>query len=94
MSDEFVWLEHETTGGKQRFPVEAADQWKGLGWYPTDPPPEPDLLHDPVLVDQVDDDAPRPSKATSSDDDSANDDEAKTKTSKASKSTAAKSEEK
>lgn len=49
---DLVWLQHETTGGRQAFAAEAAPQWEGLGWHPA-PPPEPaDLTKDPQLVDQ------------------------------------------
>lgn len=43
-----VWLEYPDTGGKQQFPEPAAEAWRARGWVNCDPPPEPDLLHDPA----------------------------------------------
>jgi hypothetical protein len=48
--DAFVWLEHETTGGKARFPLAVLPQWQVLGWQPGAPPKPVDTLRDPQLV--------------------------------------------
>jgi hypothetical protein len=47
-----VWLEYPETGGKQEFPQAAAEAWRLRGWVDCDPPPEPDLLHDPLPTDE------------------------------------------
>jgi hypothetical protein len=49
---DFVWMQHAESGGRAKFPVEAAEQWTGLGWELTAPVPAPDLTKDPVFVDQ------------------------------------------
>lgn len=48
---DFVWMEHADHGGRAKFPVEAAEQWAGLGWVLAAPAAAPDLTKDPVLVD-------------------------------------------
>lgn len=50
---DLVWLQHETTGGRQVFAAAAAPQWEGLGWHPCAPPEPADLTKDPQLVDQA-----------------------------------------
>lgn len=47
----FVWLEFPDHGGKQQFPAAAVPIWKARGWRPCDPPPEPNLIKDPLLDD-------------------------------------------
>lgn len=49
---DMVWLQHSETGGRAKFPIEAAEQWAALGWRPAAPVPAPDLTKDPALVDQ------------------------------------------
>ena len=34
---EWVWMEHDITGGRARFPVEAAPLWVAKGWAPSGP---------------------------------------------------------
>ena len=53
VAGDMVWLEHETTGGKQKFSAEAAPQWAGLGWLPSSPPAPADFTKDPNFVDQL-----------------------------------------
>jgi hypothetical protein len=35
---DWMWLQHNETGGRQKFPAEAAPLWEGRGWLPSDPP--------------------------------------------------------
>lgn len=64
--EEFVWLEHEETHGKQLFPAAVVDQWSALGWKPSAPPSPVDLTRDPNLTDVPDEPVPaKPTKATS-----------------------------
>lgn len=48
--DDFVWLEHPTTGNKAQFSAASAETWQEMGWRPTDAPAEPDPTKE--LVDQ------------------------------------------
>jgi hypothetical protein len=48
---EHIWMEHAETGHRVLLPD--LPYWRANGWEPCDgPPPEPDVLHDPVLHDQ------------------------------------------
>lgn len=49
--DQFAWLQHETHGGLQRFPLASVPHWAALGWYPAPPPRPVDLTKDSALVD-------------------------------------------
>lgn len=40
MDSERVWLEHPETGGRNAFPVAAAEAWMARGWVPCDEPVE------------------------------------------------------
>lgn len=52
MADEgFTWLEYPETGGRNAFPDASVEAWKARGWVESEPPPEPDLYHDPGVVD-------------------------------------------
>lgn len=49
-----IWLRHPDTGGFFHCPADALDQWLGMGWQMSDPPPQDNpavaefepLLHD------------------------------------------------
>lgn len=47
----WVWLRNPTTGGVAQFPPQAAGMWRGRGWVDSSPPPEPDVLKDPAIVE-------------------------------------------
>lgn len=49
---DFVWMQHVEHGGRAKFPVEAVEDWSGLGWVLAGPAAAPDLTKDPALVDQ------------------------------------------
>jgi hypothetical protein len=36
--DEFVWLQHEQTEGRAKFPTPSVPHWAARGWHPSDPP--------------------------------------------------------
>lgn len=36
--EEFVWLQHNVTGGRQKFTTAAVSLWAPSGWLPSDPP--------------------------------------------------------
>jgi len=48
VTDTHTWMEHPETGNRAEISNEAAEIWQARGWRPCDPPPEPDLLHDPA----------------------------------------------
>lgn len=48
---DFVWLQHEVSEGRQKFPFESVHQWAPLGWHPAQPAPPADLTK--ALVDQA-----------------------------------------
>lgn len=43
VEQEFVWLQHEGTGGRGKFNAQAVPLWAPRGWYPSDPPPPVNL---------------------------------------------------
>ena len=49
--NDMVWMRHEAHGGRAQFPADALEQWRALGWVPSDPPAPYDLTKDPQLVD-------------------------------------------
>lgn len=61
-----VWLQHEITGGRQRFAAPVVPQWQALGWHPTAPPAPVDLTRDPQLTDPAEEPASHatPKKST------------------------------
>jgi hypothetical protein len=36
--NEFVWMQHDTHGGRQKFAAGAVDVWRALGWVLSGPP--------------------------------------------------------
>lgn len=48
---DLVWMRHTETGGQQKFAAGALEQWKALGWEPSEPEPPYDVTKDPQLVD-------------------------------------------
>jgi hypothetical protein len=55
MTDTHQWMTYPPTGGTNRFPLEAVDDWAVRGWEPCEAPPEPDPTNT-VLVDGVEPD--------------------------------------
>lgn len=49
MSDERVWLRHKETGGYFNCPAGVVDEWKALGFEPSEPPEE----HNPVIAGRL-----------------------------------------
>ena len=50
MSDDRVWLRHKDTGHFWECPAGAVDDWRGMGWEPTDERP---ALHNPVVAERL-----------------------------------------
>jgi hypothetical protein len=38
VDQEFVWLQHEQTEGRAKFPAPSVPLWEPRGWSPSDPP--------------------------------------------------------
>lgn len=50
---DWVWLEHPGTGGKQLFAPAAAPNWRAMGWVDTTPALEPNVLKDPIPASEL-----------------------------------------
>lgn len=48
--DDRIWLRHPEHGGYFHCPVDAVQDWKGLGWQESDPPPPP---VSPVVAERI-----------------------------------------